>query len=333
MNENSITTRLLDCIKKLSDAATEMLLTLALGMVDVESLPITTCPYCGGKHIVRNGKKCGKQRFLCRSCGKTFVTTTHTLLSMSHSPAAIWKEVVSDTVRGEAITYTAKRLGLSHTGVFNLRHKFLLALQDVIAETPVVLKQVSELDETFVLECFKGSPLPQGIGRCARKHGAKAQKRGISNEYICINTGVTRDGEAIAETVNRAKPNCSELWEVYNGHLQDGTLALCDGLRSYSVLKSIAKCSIKDINTVTEEEKAFYHLNTVNNFHSFIKDRYDFYRGVATKYLNRYNALFTVAWRQNDSVIANLCNKLFCPSKVDYHYTNRDVKELRLLAI
>ena len=59
MNENSITTRLLDCIKKLSDAATEMLLTLALGMVDVESLPITTCPYCGGKHIVRNGKKCG----------------------------------------------------------------------------------------------------------------------------------------------------------------------------------------------------------------------------------------------------------------------------------
>ena len=333
MSENSITARLIDCIKKLSDAATEMLLTLALGMVGAESVSITTCPYCGGTHIVRNGKKCGKQRFLCRSCGKTFVTTTHTLLSMSHSPASVWKEIISDTIRGDAIDYTAKRLGLSHNGVFNMRHKFLLALQDMIAENPVVFKQVSELDETFVLESFKGSPLPPEIGRCARKHGAKAQKRGISSEYICINTGVSRDGEAVAETVNRAKPDSSELLEVYNGHLQDGVLALCDGLRSYSVLKSIAECSIKDINTVTGDEKAFYHLNTVNNFHSFIKGRYDFYRGVATKYLNRYNALFTVAWRQNDSVIANLCSRLFSPGKVDYHYRNRDVRELRLLAI
>ena len=333
MSENTITTRLIDCIKKLSDAAVDRLLTLALGMVDAESVSITICPYCGSKQIVRNGKKCGKQRFLCKSCDRTFVTTTHTLLSMSHSPASVWKEVIIDTLRGNAIDYTADRLGLSHTGIFNMRHKFLLALQDMVTQSPVILKQVTELDETFVLECFKGKQLPVDMGRPARKHGAKAQKRGISNEYICINTGVSRNGGAVAETVNRAKPDSHELQAVYDGHLQDGVLALCDGLRSYSVLKSIAKCTIKDINTVPEDEKAFYHLNTVNNFHSFIKKRYDFYRGVATKYLNRYNALFTVAWQQNDSVIASLYNRLFCPGKVNYHYRNRDVKELRLLTI
>lgn len=333
MNENPIAARLIDCIKKLSDAAVDRLLTLALGMVDAESVPITICPYCGGSHIVRNGKKCGKQRFLCRSCGRTFVTTTHTIMSGSHSPASVWKEVISDTLRGDAIDYTAVRMGLSHGGVFNMRHKFLLALQDMVTQDPVVLKQVSELDETFVLECLKGRHLPEEVQRPARKHGAKAQKRGISNEYICINTGVSREGKAVAETVNRAKPDSSELRAVYDGHLQDGALALCDGLRSYSVLKDIAKCTVKDINTVTEDEKAFYHLNTVNNFHSFIKGRYDFYRGVATKYLNRYNALFTVAWRQNDSVASNLCSKLFRPGKVNYHYRNRDVRELRLLVI
>lgn len=333
MNENPITTRLIDCIKKLSDAAIDRLLTLALGMVDVESVSITTCPYCGGNHIVRNGKKCGKQRFLCRSCDRTFVTTTHTIMSGSHSPASVWKEIISDTLRGNALDYTAGYLGLSHGGVFNIRHKFLLALQDMIIQDPVVLKQVSELDETFVLECYKGRQLPADTGRCARKHGAKAQKRGISNEYICINTGVSRDGKAVAETVNRAKPDSSELRAVYDGHLQDGVLALCDGLRSYNVLKSIAECAVKDVNTATEEEKSFYNLNMVNNFHSFIKGRYNFYRGVATKYLNRYNALFTVAWCQDDSVVANLCNRLFCPGKVNYHYSNRDVRELRLLAI
>lgn len=332
MND-SIITRLIDCVKKLSEAAADRLLTLALSMVDVESAPITTCPYCGGSYIVRNGKKRGKQRFLCRPCGRTFVTTTHTIMSMSHSPASVWKEVISDTLDGDAIAYTAARIGLSHNSVFNMRHKFLLALQDMALKDPVVLKEVSELDETFVLECLKGKQLPAEAGRPARKHGAKAQKRGISNEYICINTGVSRDRGAIAETVNRAKPDSSELLAVYDGHLQDGTLALCDGLRSYSVLKEIAKCTIKDINTVTGDEKAFYNLNTVNNFHSFIKGRYEFYRGVATKYLNRYNTLFTIAWRQDASAVADLCSRLLYPGQVNYHYSNRDVRELHLLAI
>lgn len=333
MNENSIIAQLIDCVKKLSGAAADRLLTLALSMVDVESVTITTCPYCGGSHVVRNGKKRGKQRFLCRPCDRTFVTTTHTIMSMSHSPASVWKEVISDTLDGDAIDYTAGRMGLSHGCVFNMRHKFLLALQDMATKDPVVLKEVSELDETFVLECLKGKKLPEEAGRPARKHGAKAQKRGISNEYVCINTGVSRDGGAVAETVNRAKPDSSELVAVYDGHLKDGALALCDGLRSYSVLKSLAECTVKDVNTVAGDEKAFYNLNTVNNFHSFIKGRYDFYRGVATKYLNRYNTLFTVAWRQDDSAVANLCSRLFCPGKVNYHYRNRDVKELRLLAI
>lgn len=93
---------------------------------------------------------------------------------------------------------------------------------------------------------------------------------------------------------------------MYDVHLQDGVLAICDGFRSCSALKDIAQCTIKDINTVTEEEKAFYHLNTVYNFHSFIKEQYVFYRGIATKYLNRYNALFTVEWQQKGSAVASV---------------------------
>ena len=35
-----------------------------------------------------------------------------------------------------------------------------------------------------------------------------------------------------------------------------------------------------------------YHLNTVNNQHSRIKEMFRQFRGVASKYLNRYLALF-----------------------------------------
>lgn len=214
-----------------------------------------------------------------------------------------------------------------------MRHKALPAFQDILSADPVVLGQVSELDETFVHESFKGEKIPLGSGKPARRHGAKAQKRGISNEYICTNTGVRRNGGAVAEATNRAKPDHTELEQVYSGHLHDGTLVLCDGLKTYAHLKNVADCSIKDVNTVCEDEQNFYHLNTVNNFHSFIKGRYVFYRGVATKYLNSYNVLFTLAWRQPGSLLADLCAKLFCPGTMDYHYRNREIKTERLLII
>lgn len=35
---------------------------------------MTTCPECGGQHLVKNGHiHNGKQRFLCRNCGRQFV--------------------------------------------------------------------------------------------------------------------------------------------------------------------------------------------------------------------------------------------------------------------
>ena len=48
------------------------------------------------------------------------------------------------------------RFGISHQVAFNMRHKLLLAFQNVRENDPVVLSDVSELDETFVLDCYKG---------------------------------------------------------------------------------------------------------------------------------------------------------------------------------
>lgn len=333
MNSFPAVSQLISCIGQLSNTAIDKLLKIALDMIDTENTTVTCCPYCGETHFVRNGKKHGKQRFLCKSCGRTFITTTHTIMSMSHQPAAAWKEVIADTLHGNSLDYTAKRLALSHACVFSMRHKLLAAFQDIRSLNPVILEQVAELDETFVLECYKGKKLPDDVGRPARKHGAKARKRGISEEYICINTGVQRSGEAISEAVNRAKPNQRELQQVYKGHIKDGSLLLCDGLRSYSSLGQLADCTIQNVNDTDEKGKGFYNLNTVNNFHSFIKGRYNFYRGVATKYLNRYNALFTLAWRRGEGLVSNLYSRLLHPGMIDYHHSIRDISETGLLIL
>lgn len=325
---------LTNCIKKLSHDSITRLLDAANILLESENiLSKPDCPYCGTSQVIRYGHKCKKQRFLCKDCGRTFVTTTHTIMSQSHSGTEIWQEVLHDTIYGNAMDDTAKNLGLSHQTVFYMRHKILMALQELPEYKNTLLGEVSELDETFVLDCYKGKQLPDDVKRDPRKHGAKAQKRGISNEYVCICTGIQRKGAAYAATANRAKPDAGELGSLFGNHISQGTLVLCDGLKSYNILSKVASCTVRDCNTSTEEERRFYHLNTVNGFHSFIKGMYDFYRGVATKYLNRYNALFSSAYRNADLLIERLTQTLLNVGNINFYHSNKNVKEMGLLAI
>lgn len=43
-----------------------------------------------------------------------------------------------------------------------------------------------------------------------------------------------------------------------------------------------------------ESYDKFIHLNTVNSFHKVIEERLQKYKGVVSKYINRYNALFVM---------------------------------------
>ncbi len=315
-----------DEISSLLDAVTIML-------QHKELAPKPACPHCTAQSVIRYGFKCRKQRFLCKNCGHTFVPTTNTIMDNSHFTASVWKEMIADTLHGNSIDFSAKRLGLYHQAAFDMRHKILMALQELPETADVCLGDVSEFDETFVLDCYKGRKLNADTGRKPRRHGAKASKRGISSEYICICTGIQRKGDAYAATVNRAKPSAKELVSIFDGHIADGTLALCDGLRSYHALPGIADCTVRDCVNQEGDDVHFFNLNTVNGFHSFIKKRYDFYRGVASKYINRYNALFAVTYRNAESAIRRLTEAALSVTGKNYYHSNKDIKAIGLLAI
>lgn len=254
------------------------------------------CPHCGSHSVVRNGQKCHKQAYLCRSCGKSFVATTKSAIENSRSSATVWKQVISDTVDGVAIDKTAENLALSHTTVFNMRHKILYAIERSLIEQPVPLSGVCETDETYVLESIKGRKIPDDYHRKPRKHGAVASKRGLSEEYVCVCTSVSGNGKNISIALNRATPSKDEILEVFGERVDDDTVILCDGNQSYGVLED--KCTVATTK----------RINKVNGFHSFIKNRIDAARGVATVYLNRYNALFAKVYAADKSVVDDIFN-------------------------
>lgn len=269
---------------------------------------IPQCPYCGSKIIVRNGHKHNKQAYLCRVCAKSFVETTKTALFNSHSGEAVWKQVIKDTVNGVPINETAENLDLHHETVFNMRHKILYCLEQEEIRNPTQLEGVCEADETYVLESYKGKELPPDFWRSPRKHGAVALKRGLSNEYICICAGVERNGRSLSMAVNRATAGKDDINQVFGERVSEKTVILSDGTKGYRVLEESGKCKVFNANN--EDNDNFFNTNTVNGYHSFIKEKNRNARGFATKYLNRYNALFSSTYRATKAVVDDIYNLL-----------------------
>ena len=255
---------------------------------------VPECPHCKAEPVlvVRYGRNGAKQRYRCNSCGKYFGDRTKTAAASSRCGEAAWKQVIRDTLTGVSLDSTAAALSVTHRTAFNMRHKLLSLAEKAVAQENAELKGVCEIDDTYVLESVKGTKIPEDYHREPRKHGAIASKRGISGEQVSIMAGVSRDGAILTKTVNRATPSKADVASVFKNHIGKSTLVLCDGAKSIATLSDVA-----EVSSVKNERDSFYHINTVNGYHSFIKTRQNhIYHGVATKYQNRYNALYTLAY-------------------------------------
>ena len=284
--------------------------------------PCPSCPNCKGTSVVRDGK----QHYWCKACKRSFVSSTNTVMSGSHFGKEIREGLINDTFDGKSIDYSATRFQMHHETAFNMRHKVLLALQYLGSKDPVILQNIAELDETYVLESEKGTKFTYLSPREPRKRGSKAKKRGLSEEQICICTGVERNkGSAYAVTVNRAKPSNDEIRQAFSDHIEEGAVLFTDGLKGYGVLMQDVDCVVNGMSVEDMKKPRTASLNNVNSFHSFIKDRYHDYRGVASKYINRYNVLFAKGFRDRQKTVEELTNVLLTVSNEDLHILVNDL--------
>jgi transposase-like protein len=113
---------LIDLVKSLPesrlDVAIEKLTEIKRESEKEKIRAVPECPKCGGKSVVRNGHQSGKQRYLCKECGGSFVETSGSAIAHFHSGETVWKQVIRDTIEGAAIDKTAAALDLHHETVF-----------------------------------------------------------------------------------------------------------------------------------------------------------------------------------------------------------------------
>ena len=143
-------------ISKLSeDEISSLLDAVTIMMQDKEPLPKPACPHCAAQTVIRYGFKCNKQRFFCKNCGHTFVPTTNTIIANSHFPVSVWKGMIADTLHGNSIDFSAKRLSLYHQAAFDMRHKILMALLELPVVADICLGMCLNLTKPLSLTAIK----------------------------------------------------------------------------------------------------------------------------------------------------------------------------------
>lgn len=247
------------------------------------------CPYCKKQSkMIKKGFNHGKQRYQCKDCQHVFTYNSHTITMYSKIERSMFQKIVLDTLSCVPIKTTAADLNLSIPCIFENRHKILCALEELLLNEGVRLSGTIEIDETFELESQKGT---KNIKRKARKRGGPSKYRGISHEQVCIVTTTDRNGHEIFKVVGYGKPTTDSIQENFSGRLVENSIIYADGTFCYDQLAEKSHCTLVQLKTHTSYNNV-EHINTVNYIHSLIKTQLASFRGVATKYMNRYMSLF-----------------------------------------
>lgn len=251
---------------------------------------IKYCPKCSAINngFIKSGfSNSGKQMYRCNECNRRFVGDHGQLTYYSHQDESKWDQLIMDTFNQISVEQTAATLNVSTYTVWRMRMKLLHMFEKLVSDT-VVSGEV-EMDEKYFLNSHKGEKIED---KKPRKRGGSAQKRGLSNEQICLPTAVQRNGTAVLLATNTATPSSSDIMKIAD-HIGEKSMIWIDGKTAYNELinvKHCGKCVLKDHTTYTSID----HINNVNAFHQLIEQWYIRYGGVASKYINRYASLFVL---------------------------------------
>ena len=111
---------------------------------------------------------------------------------------------------------------------------------------------------------------------------------------VCILTGADGDGKAYARSFNVGSAKSKDA-ENLDSHVTNGACFTTDGTHLYNgVIRR--KNGFHKICKDCSDHEAEINLNRINSFHSSIEEFNRRYRGVKSKYVNRYAALFSLSW-------------------------------------
>lgn len=242
------------------------------------------CPHCHkNDNVIKNGFTKNKiQRYKCKSCKKTFISTTGTVCYHSKLTLNDWKtyfECMSDDL---SIRKTAAKMGKNKNTVFAMRHKVLKSLASFRNNTKMEGK--IEADETTLPINFKGMK-QTNMPRFSKKRGHASK---IKNHKVCILGAIDEHDNYYLEIVDNGSITTEDIRDSLGNKLNNASYLITDCNPAYEKFASENNLKLEQVKSGTYKNNDGYTLSEINGLHSNLFTFLYKFRGVSTKHLQGY---------------------------------------------
>ena len=267
------------------------------------------CPFCGGTHVVKNGKRAdGTQKYICRECGRNPLATSNSLLCGTHKDLTTWLKFIECELNDESLKQTAEKCGIHLNTALEWRHKLHEAVSNSKKEEQ--LSGVIEMDETYPTVSYKGNHSKNKeftMPREAHKRGSQVSKRGLSNELLCIPCAVDETGNVIGRSIKCGAVSYAGLNALYSKDIiTENSTIVTDSCKAYILLASDCKSELIQI-AAGEHTNGEYNIQRVNSFHTSFMTLINYkHRGVSSKHINGYLAWCAFKFKETFVTLKNM---------------------------
>lgn len=256
-------------------------------IIKTQSGEVKPCPHCGSEKLIKWCKYKGVQRFMCKSCNRTFLPTTGTAMHWLKKPNQFLNFVAIMFIEGEnTLESESVRIGISKTTAFEWRHRALIALG---SEAPM-FKGETEIDDIWFRYSQKGR---KGL-RYARERGRSSHKGdGNYSAKVLITKG--RDGEADFSLLKIGRLAAVDIGNKLSGKFESTATLISDKHPSISAFAKSENLSHENFRASAHTKEKSCHVQSVNSLARTLKDTINHQlRGVSTKYLQNYANWFSI---------------------------------------
>lgn len=248
------------------------------------------CPYCGDNHFVRNGHtKSGSQKLLCRSCGRSFSSSTDSVGHRSQEDYQKWIKFVECELNGLTHRRTAEIVGINRNTALLWRHKFYDALGYLQEQK---LSGHVEIDAKNMPINFKGSKR-ENMPRAPKSHQTKKSK-GKNNHTSCIVSAIDEEDHIVLKVAGYGKETTEMYLDVLSDKIQKDSVVVTDGFQGFDKVAKKLKCNHEVVKSNCHTNERGYNINSINQVHSELSTHMKRYHGVSARHLQGYLNMFVL---------------------------------------
>lgn len=238
------------------------------------------CRHCNSSDVVLFGRGRGKQRYMCRECGRTFTGLTNTPLNGTHHPEK-WAHYLECMLKSMTLQDSAREIKVSYVTLFYWRHKILSVLKDI---KPQAMKGIVELDDIYMNYSKKGQSSSLNFrdffNSQHRIHRRCDHPYNFDGDKVCVIAAVDRCSDAYSCIACIGHPMGKDI-ENAVGAMISAANPICFNHKSAYVSflnkRKLKRCRLSQFNIKLARSYIRKCLVWMDRF-----------MGVATSYLNNY---------------------------------------------